>query len=235
MRRSILAILLLVPIFLYSGQTSIYDIQYCTNSGSDGTFPSPYRSQIVTTSGIVTATGYSNGGFFISEPVGGPWRGIFVIERNREVRIGDMIEITGEVIEQFGFTAIGNLRRLSVISTGNPLPAPVLVTSGELAVSEAYEGVLVQLSNVSVTNRNDQGEVWLINDGTGISRMGEGFNNGMNAGLSINTGYVFSRIVGIVDYRFGEYRINPRNNADLQSTPVGVNRPSWGRIKSLYR
>ncbi|MBW6516494.1 MAG: hypothetical protein K0B81_07780 [Candidatus Cloacimonetes bacterium] len=235
MRSYLIALLLVLPIFLYSGQTSIYDIQYTNNSGTDGTYPSAYRNQIVTTSGIVTATGYRNGGFFISEPEGGPWRGIYINDRSREVRLGDLVELTGEVTEQFGFTTIRNVRQLKVISSNNSLPAPALVTTGELAVSEAYEGVLVQLANVSVSGYGNQNEVWLINDGSGLSRLGTGFINNVNTGLNISTGHSYSRVIGVVDYRFGEYRINPRNGNDLLSSPVGVNRPSWGRIKSYYR
>ena len=235
MRSYLMAFILLIPIFLYSGQTSISEIQFTNNSGTDGTYPSPYRNQIVNTSGIVTAINLRSGGFYISEPQGGPWSGIFINDRTREVRVGDLVEITGEVAEQFGFTMIRNVRRLRVVSSGNPLPPPTPVTTSELAVSEAYESVLVQISNATINGRSDRADVLLINDGSGICRLSDGlYSPGENL-LSITTGTVYSRIIGVVDYRFGEFRINPRHSADLQQTTVGTGKPSWGRIKSLYR
>jgi len=235
MRSYIMAIILMIPLFLYSGQTSIYDIQYTSNSGTDGTYPSPLRNQIVSTNGIVTATNYRNDGFYISEPEGGPWRGIYINDRNREVQVGDVVELTGEVVEHFGFTTIRNVRDLKVISSNNPLPVPTPVTTGELSISEAYEGVLVLITNAAVIGKNGEGDAWLINDGSGISRLGDGFLPVSDRRLSITTGESFSQITGIVDYRYGEYRVSPRIFSDLQRSTVGVTKPSWGRIKSYYR
>ncbi len=235
MRRLLPAIVLLLPMLLYSGQTLIYDIQFTNNSGTDGTYPSPYRNQVVTTSGIVTAIHSGSGGFYMSEPEGGPWRGIYINDRNREVQVGDNVELTGEVSEHFGFTTIRNVRNLTVISSGNQLPPATSVSTGELAVSEAYEGVLVQVTNVTIERRDEQNNVWLINDGTGISRLFDGFLSSGDRSLTMNSGQSYNRITGIIDYRFGEYRLNARKAADVDSSPLGSSKPSWGRIKSYYR
>ncbi len=235
MRSYIVAIIFMIPLFLYSGQTSIYDIQYTNNTGTDGTYPSPLRNQTVTTNGIVTAINYRTGGYYLSEPEGGPWRGIYVNDRNRAIRVGDLVELTGEVYEHFGFTTLRNVRELKVISSNNPLPAPTAVTTGELAISEAYEGVLVLVTNVSVTGKTEEGDAWMINDGSGTSRLGDGFIPVNDRRFTITNGESFSQVTGIVDYRYGEYRVSPRTISDLQRSTVGVSKPSWGRIKSYYR
>ena len=64
-------LILLIPPALIS-QVSIYDIQFTTDPG-EGSYPSPYVGQTVTTGGIVTATGFRGGRYFIASSQGGPW------------------------------------------------------------------------------------------------------------------------------------------------------------------
>ena len=62
--------------------TTIYDIQYTTNPGTNGWYPSPMVDQDVTVIGIVTGAYFSHGDnmFFISDPEGEPGMGfIFMI------------------------------------------------------------------------------------------------------------------------------------------------------------
>lgn len=234
-RLSILILLIAVPALLLAGRVSIYDIQFTNNPGSDGTYPSPFRGQTVATSGIVIAIDLHNGGFYISEPQGGPWRGIYVQENVREVRIGDYIHLTGEVSESFGYTLIRNVSELQVVTSGNQLPQPYQVSTGELAQTEAYEGVLVRISNVTVAGVDTQTDLRLVNDGSGICRINERLLSSRNERNIYMNNELYTKIVGIVDYRFGEYRLNPRNLEDFARSPVGVSKPSWGRIKYLYR
>ncbi len=230
-------VLILLPVFAFSNPTSvsIYEIQYTNNPGVDNTYPSPYRDQIVTTQGIVTAVDFVNKGFYLSERESGAWRGVFVHSVNRELKIGDELILTGEVFEHFGFTTIKNARQVRIISRSNQLPPPVLVATNECAVSEAYEGVLIQISDVTIVGNSPHKNVILANDGSGVCRIVRGFLSERNEKSMLVQGESFLRIVGIVDYRFGEYRINARNSSDLTLSPVGVNKPSWGRIKTLYR
>jgi predicted extracellular nuclease len=231
----VLLAILSVPLLAYSGSTSIYDIQYTANSGFDGTYPSPLRGQIVTVSGIVTAIDSINDGFYISESEGGPWRGIYISDNRREVIVADSVILTGEVYESFGFTGIRNVRQLKVESRNNPLPPPVAVSTGELAVSEAYEGVLVKFSNVTATGHSRHRNVWLINDGSGACRVVNGFLSDRIEVKSLITNELYSKIIGVVDYRYGEYRVNLRSPNDIMKAPLGIDKPSWGKIKSLYR
>lgn len=66
--------------------------------------------------------------------------------------LGDEIEVVGIVGQFNGLTEIvqPNLT-ITVLSTGNPLPAPVPVSTNELATNgETYESCLIQLSCVSI-------------------------------------------------------------------------------------
>jgi len=74
------AILLFTTAILFA--TTIYDIQYTTNPGTNGWYPSPMVDQDVTVIGIVTGAYFSHGDnmFFISDPEGEPGMGfIFMI------------------------------------------------------------------------------------------------------------------------------------------------------------
>jgi len=225
----------MIAVFLYSEQTPIFDIQHTTSAGIDGTFPSEMRNQKVELSGIVFAKDYLNGGFFVSHPEGGKWSGLLINDRGNSVNLGDQVTIQGEVHEQFGLTTIRSVKSCKVISRNNPLPSPTLITTAELAYNECYEGVLVQLSNVTVVSEDSRKGVVLIDDGTGICRLANSFLKNSDDTLPFKQGDAFSTIIGVVDYRYGEFRINPRGASDIKKIYVGVTKPSWGRIKSLYR
>ena len=81
MKKNILIIFILYITVLSS--ITIYDIQYTTNPGPNGTYPSPYAGQIVTTGGIVCGTDFNNGRFFITSGDDGEWNGIYVYDNNQ--------------------------------------------------------------------------------------------------------------------------------------------------------
>ena len=84
---------------------SIYDIQYTTDPGN-GTYPSPYEGQIVTTGGIVNAVDFNDGRFFITSSNGGEWNGVYVYDNDQNVAVGDSVIIEAEVYEYWGFTEL---------------------------------------------------------------------------------------------------------------------------------
>jgi len=114
-----ITLLLLLPLTILADM-SIYDIQYTENAG-EGTYPSPVTGQVVQTGGIVTATQFSNGRFFISSSQGGAWNGIYVYNNSYQPTIGDSIQIQGEVAEYHGFTELKNISSYTLISANNPL------------------------------------------------------------------------------------------------------------------
>jgi len=101
------------------GLTSIYDIQYTTEPGPEGTYPSLLADQTISSSGIVTAVGYGgyDNDFFISSPEGNPWEGVYIYFADASPSIGDMVEITGDVYEYYGFTEL-RYASVNVISSG---------------------------------------------------------------------------------------------------------------------
>lgn len=160
MRRGYLALVLLLLVVStahVADAVTIYDIQYTTDPSGD----SPYLGQIVTITGIVTAISYS--GYVLAEAPG-PWQAIFVFSRRDGPQIGDEIEITGRVIEYYGMTEISAVTSYTLLSTGNDIDSWIIdaVDSDE----EMYESVLVNIADLTVTDRYSDGS-WSAEDATG--------------------------------------------------------------------
>jgi hypothetical protein len=219
MRLTIFCILMLFVSILSA--TTIYDIQYTTVAGS-GTYPSLLSGQIVTTSGIVTATNYANGhGYVLSMPEGGAWKGILVYENTNNPVIGDLVQITGLVYEYTGLTEIKNITAYQVLSSGNALPPAVQITTAE-ANTEAYEGVYVQVQNANVTVAINTYNEWTISDGSGPCVVDDTFLDPTSLGLNIAPGLQFSYLRGIGFYSYSLYRISPRSPLDIELGGQGV-------------
>ncbi len=218
MKKCIAIIFSLLPFLLFA-QTSIYDIQYTTDAGPDGwSYPSPLKGQTVTTGGIVTVANFNGGRYFISSSDGGAWNGIYIYDNNYSPAVGDSIVITGEVVEYNGMTEISNLSTFNVINSSNPLPIATNITSAQVA-DEAYEGVLVEVSNCSVTGVYDSYGNWIINDGSGDCVIRDGIYNLQNDNFPLILGYPFSSVKGIVTDYYGVCLL-PRYNEDIQSDPI---------------
>lgn len=222
-----LIIFLVVFLFAVSlSATTIYDVQYTTVPGGDNTYPSTYDGQEVTVSGIVTAaewTGYKDN-FYISMPEGGAWKGILIYMAGDTTLIpGDEVEVIGTVDEYYGLTEISghsNPITITFISSGNPIPSATPVNCGELmttATGEPYEGVLVELNDVTVIQEPDQYGQWLVDDGTGLAQIDDGFFylDEVEPPIVIELGQQWEIIRGCLDYSYNEYGVNPRTPDDM--------------------
>jgi len=194
---------------------SLYDVQYTEDPGPDGTYPSPYLGQTVTISGIVTGVRYN--GFWLEEQPGGPWCGVWVFNYTIDPSVGDSLTLTGEVTEYYGMTEIQNVSDYTIHSSGHAIPFPAWVETGELsstkdaASAEPYEGCLVRVSGVTVTQTVDGHGQWYVDDGTGECQIDDAMY-----GYEPDMGEEFSHIVGCLDYSYDEYGINPRDAGDLK-------------------
>jgi hypothetical protein len=205
--------------------TTIYDIQYTTIPGPDNTYPSPLEGQTVTVEGVVTGFGYYTSGnenrFFISEPEGGAWRGVFVFNYDFLVEQGDLVEVTGEVCEYWGLTELSYITNVTIISSGYPVPEPIVIQTADLvdaATAEQYEGCLVELNDVIVTQAQDGYGQWYVTDTSAIPcQIDDAFFQLENVvpPIVITVGMEWAIIRGCVDYGFDEYGINPRTPDDL--------------------
>jgi uncharacterized repeat protein (TIGR01451 family) len=146
--------------------TPIHDIQ------GNGT-TSPLTGQNVNTRGIVTGIKPgSSGGFFIQEPDAtvdadpNTSEGVFVFTGSTvpaAAVVGNNVQVNGTVQEfipsadtaQHPETELSGTITASVLSTGNPLPAPTTITAGDTQVNnldnlERYEGMRVTVPSLTV-------------------------------------------------------------------------------------
>jgi hypothetical protein len=189
---------------------SVYDIQFTTDPSGD----SPYKDQIVNTGGIVYHV-RADGRFYMSSGTG-PWTGIYVFEQNFTVVPGDSVTFTGEVVEFFNLTELKSLTNFNVVSQGNFFMANNVTTAE--ANTEAYEGCLVSTCGTVTAAPNNFNE-YPINDGSGDVLTDDFLLGSAYIPPVVGNKYL---IKGIVDFSFGDFKILPRNAADVQATTACI-------------
>ncbi|MEH6829626.1 MAG: ExeM/NucH family extracellular endonuclease [Sulfitobacter sp.] len=254
---------------------------------------SPLNGQIVTVSAIVTAD-FQDGlfgtqgdldGFYIQEEEIDydfndlSSEGIFIFDGAApalDVQIGDLVEVTGTVVEYFGQTQI-SATGITVVASDQLVPDAVEVTfptanimdngSGNFVANlEAYEGMLVNITQAmtisemfnldrfgqyNVTSDGRLVQYTQVNDpdGTGYAQhlkdvaartlvLDDGIsaqnpdpitiidgNDGvLDAADNFRMGDTISGITGIIDYSFGEFRIQAAEGqyAEVNDRPEAV-------------
>ena len=223
---------------------------------------SPFVGQTVMTSGIVTAV--ADDGFYLQDP-GGDGNdltsdAIYVYTKTTPgTRTGDLVEVGGNVIEfvaggvqsaNLSLTEIALPERVSLISSSNPLPCPVIIgRSGRPAPTEIvdddnftvfdphvdgidyYESLeamrvtIEDASAVSATNRF--GEVFTV------SNRGQAAT-GMNSrgGITASQGDLNPERLQI-DSRLGDEPMPVVNTGDLLGDVTGVMGYSYGNFEVL--
>lgn len=185
-------------------QVSIHDIQFT----ADPSGASPYAGQTVQTAGVVTAV-YREG-FVIEEPAGGPWSGIYVYDPDHLPAVGDMVQLTARVDEYYGMTELADVSAYQVLSTAHALPLPAVATCAS-AATEPFEGVLVATGPVTVTSPALAFGEWLVEDASGALRIDD-LSDLWHLPVA---GEQLSFVQGILFYAFGDYKLEPRDDADL--------------------
>jgi hypothetical protein len=151
--------------------------------------------------------------------------------------IGDVVDVSAAVVDEFF-----DLTELKSASLDAPIvitktgtgaaPTPVTVTLAELndpAMAEKYEGVLVKLENIRVVSTNpddkpetadvveDFGEWTVAVEGNATVARIDDVMLLRPADLAVNACY--SSIVGVLNYDFSKFKIEPRSAADLTKCP----------------
>lgn len=133
---------------------------------------SPLNGNIVTTEGIVTAQKFNNGFFLQTADASvdadpSTSQGIFVFTSTAPpatATVGNRVRVTGTVTEftpstnlnQLSITEIVSVTSIQVLSIGNPLPAPVVLTSADFTgtslpgTAEKFEGMRVSAARTRV-------------------------------------------------------------------------------------
>ena len=188
-------ILLFVNIILLTLTIQAQTIAEIQGPGDD----SPLVDQVVTTTGIITAT--TNQSYFIQD--GTAIRsGIYVFDSNFSPAVGDSITITGTVAEFFNLTELVSITDLIVHSSGHDLPEPLILNTAD-ANNEDYEGMLISVSSATCTDTDLGFGEWEINDGSGplvVDDLLFAFVPTLNVDYAIT---------GPLTFTFGQYKLLP--------------------------
>jgi len=193
--------------------TTIFDVQDTTGGAGNGA--PKLLGEIVTVEGVISAERWAFDGRYFIQDGSGPWSGVMVYgDWSRENAYGDTVRLTATVAEYNGLTELTNVTAYEVLGTGGSVE-PTLVTTGEIgtggANAEAYEGVLVQVTDVEITNPDLGYGEWGVDDGSGQCRVDD-----MADYYFIQANYDSVRsITGVLDYSFGDTKIWPRLAWDI--------------------
>ncbi|HPS83104.1 MAG TPA: T9SS type A sorting domain-containing protein [Bacteroidales bacterium] len=187
-----------------STSVSIHDIQYTTSDSSS------YYNQPVNTGGVVTAV--KSGSYWVQNGPG-PWNGIYVYDNTHTPAIGDSLTFSA-IVDEYKCTSctsvltelksVGNYVKVSSGNTVDVTPSNLVDAS-----TEAYEGVLISVSNVECTSLPDTYLEWMVGDGMNSLKVGDA--------IFAYTPVVgtFYDITGVMDYAYNERKILPRSAADV--------------------
>ncbi|MCK4695659.1 MAG: choice-of-anchor J domain-containing protein, partial [Candidatus Cloacimonetes bacterium] len=191
---------------------TIYDVQYTEDPSGD----SPLVGQSLQVYGIVSAIDFAGDSFFMVDPAGGPWNGLYVYNQYAlAVAVGDEVLVTGDVEEYYGFTEL-IADAVTILSTGNAVPLPMEIITGQVN-QEMYESCFVSINNVVVTQDVDTYGQWYVDDGMirVECQIDDGFNDFDSGDAETSVGTKYNSIIGFIDYAYSEFGLNPRNTDDL--------------------
>jgi predicted extracellular nuclease len=196
-----------------TANVTIFDIQ-------QGMVP---EGTIVTIRDVVVTSPvhFEKNGVFVQEQEGGQFSGLYLYMWNEVVdqvglSPGDVVNVTGEYVVFYGMSQL-TVRRVAdvdVVGQTQP-PAPAVVAATDVAtggsLARNYQGVLVQVENVTVTQPVNQHGEFVVDGGLLVDDF---FLLGDDAPKP-NPGAVFDRITGPLYFAFDKYRVLPRNPGDF--------------------
>ena len=212
--------------FVISGpeELTIYDMLY-----TDDPLTSPYVDELVQFSGTITSdTSTSSGTFHVQDfdntaHTGAAWNGVMVYsEDHNKYAVGDKVDIVGSVKEYYGLTEIVDVVSCDKVGTGD-VTAEV-VTSGEIAsdstTSEPYEGALIRINNVTVTEILTYGD-FEVTDADGFAvQVGGSSAYDYEPVVGDHIGF----ITGNLTYSYDKYELLVRGEADFGTITTSIDK-----------
>ncbi len=198
----------------------------------------------------VHVTGIAAAGFYIQEPEGGQYSGVWVYAGDMNpaletLSVGDEVDVVGTTAEFEGLTEI-DITAGTVTPTGNSGSTdPELVPMAELAegaTAEPWEGVLVRIEGMNLDVVDEPGfDEFDVSDGESTLRVDEQMFNLYDPDWAddfpnFNTGAAFTAIQGPFNYSFDFYKIAPRDENDVEGyvpgpePALGVNEMAAGDL-----
>jgi len=228
---------LIYPV-LDGGITSIADIQTTPLANGASVLWGQTISNMDITATITAGAQSYDLGFIYAQQGSDPYSGISIIPNSddglAELKRGTVINITGAEIDEINGDQLTALRNLvyTVVATCQDIPEPIGgVSTADIRdntsnVSEAHESMLLTFNNVFVTDTNPDSDFgsnfgeWAISETSGD-------DNGLRCDdrsndlpfdfntLELSEGQSMAFLNGILTYSFGNWKMYPRNLADM--------------------
>lgn len=132
---------------------------------------SPYENQTVTVSGKVTE---AFGDSWYMQDAYGAWNGLYVVgpgvlipanvpywNADRQPEVGDVLELTGTVVEEDGNTQLVDVELVEFVDFWNATPVGIWTSAAE-SQDEQYEGTRIRLENATVLTAPDADGYWTV-------------------------------------------------------------------------
>ena len=186
--------------------TTIKAVQYTTDPSGD----SPLLGQLVKVEGTVTCADFVDGGIIIQDSAA-TWNGVQVSTCQSTFAVGDRVSVYGTVAEFYNRTLLVGTQ-ITYLGAGT-VPTPLVVTPGMVntgsPTAEAYEGVLIEVDNVTVVNPDAGYGEWEVAGSDTLL-----VDNGPYTYTpALGDSLVFLR--GVLNYSFSNFKIAPRNDNDI--------------------
>ncbi|MGM0555401.1 MAG: amidohydrolase family protein [Myxococcota bacterium] len=176
---------------------------------------------------IVTAVNGTNGVFVQVPTDRGDYTGasnsgmnVFLGDVTPVPERGDRIDVSGTVADFFGLAQLDSLTSITINSSQNPLPDPVLVTPSEIATGgsrgEELESVLVRVEDVEVTDENPDSQDFGEFVVDGELRVDDLMHEILP---DPQVGDQFDALIGPLYYSFSNRKLVPRDENDVITGP----------------
>ncbi|NTX06286.1 amidohydrolase family protein [Myxococcus sp. CA040A] len=146
--------------------------------------------------------------------------GIYVYAPKGDLAVGDRLDIVTATLTLFnGLPELVDVKYVRR-SAGNPLPAPVPVTTADIRTggprAEALEGVLVEVYDVSTTSTVDNFKQFFVNESGNTSQPGLMVDDLAYTYADPTLGTRFGVLRGVLTFSFSDSKVMPRSIADLK-------------------
>lgn len=158
---------------------------------------------------VSTPMGIRAPGFFVQDPGGGTWSGLWVYldDADVTVELGDVINVSGTVAEWHGLTELIVTQPIEVLDTDTSRTVDAVTLTTIPADWEPYEGVVVRLQGVAFSGAEDE-------RGNAMTNWYIGIDQTFMDVSSVEGAY--RHVTGLLTYSWGTYKLAPRTAADFQ-------------------
>ncbi|MCF8364234.1 MAG: T9SS type A sorting domain-containing protein [Bacteroidales bacterium] len=208
------------PVSLYAGMASI---AHTNAANPDGVMDVDISA---TFHGIISAHDAYNNVWV--QDAAGAYNGVMIFSYSfqEEVAVGDEVIFTAKRDVYFDLNELASPILIQIVSTGNTPYEPTSIMGADInntlpagsESAEKWEGQLVVIHNALVTEYNADEFYYLCSDDDGTTQFRIGDNVDYQLANTVLTVGEVYRIVGVVDFSFGIYRLNPRGADDITNT-----------------